>query len=79
MGIGVGLAIYDTDMVRDGLKNFAIACLLAIVMSGIYFWITPLQEVTPQILLRTSPTFWDIIIAIAGGIVGAIALTRKEK
>lgn len=79
VAVGVWLAIYDAKMIRDGLRNFAIACLLAIIVSWLYFWITPLQEATPEILLRTSPSLWDIIIAIAWWVVGAIALTRKEK
>ena len=79
IGIGVGLAIYDMDMVRRGLRNFLVACVLAIVVSGLYFLITPVQEITNEILLRTSPTVWDILIAGAGWLVGAIALTRKEK
>ena len=50
IGIGVGLAIYDTAMVRHGLKNFLVACILAIIVSGLYFFITPLHGVTSEIL-----------------------------
>lgn len=79
VAMGVGLSIYDMDMVWSGLRNFLVASLLAIVISGLYFLVTPVQEVTNEILSRTAPNFWDIIIASAGWLVGAIALSRKEK
>ncbi len=79
IGVGVGLAIYDTTLIKKWLRNLSVAFILAIAISAIYFSISPLTEPTREIIARTSPTIWDIIIAFAGGLVWAIALTRKEK
>ena len=79
IGLWVGLAIFDTSMVWKGLRNLMGAFLLAIIVSGLYFFLSPLQTATPEILARTSPAIWDILIAIAWWVIGAIALTRKEK
>lgn len=79
IGMGVGLAIYDTSMVWQGLRNLLAAFVLSILIAGLYFFLSPLQSATPEIIARSSPAIWDILIASAGGIVGAIALTRKEK
>lgn len=79
IGVWVGLAIFDAAMVWKGLRNLMGAFGLAILVSGLYFFLSPLQSATPEILARTSPAIWDILIAIAWWVIGAIALTRKEK
>ncbi|MCA9377906.1 DUF389 domain-containing protein [Candidatus Peregrinibacteria bacterium] len=61
------------------MKNLLIATFVSIFIATIYFYITPFKEVQSEILARTSPTFFDIIIAFAGGIVGIITITRVEK
>lgn len=77
--IGVWLAIYDTSLIKKWIRNLSVAFILSLVVSSIYFSITPLTEPTKEIIARISPTIWDVIIAFAWWLVGAIALTRKEK
>ncbi len=79
IGIGIWLAIYDTSMVIQWLKNLLVAFILSLIVSGIYFLLSPLDQTTAEITARMSPTIRDIIVAFCGWLAGAIALTRKEK
>lgn len=64
---------------RRAARNILIATVVSILVSAVYFYLTPFKEVQSELLARTSPTLFDIIIAFAGGIVGIIAMTRTEK
>ena len=64
---------------RRAARNIFIATVISILVSAVYFYLTPFKEVQSELLARTSPTLFDIIIAFAGGIVGIIAMTRTEK
>ncbi len=79
MGVGLGIAIADFDIVRRGLKNLAIAVFISIITSTIYFFFTPLHNANSELLARTTPTIWDVAIAFAGGMAGAVGATRREK
>jgi len=78
LGIGLGVAINDKEMLKDSLFQFGIALAIAIVTSTIYFTISPFGELTEQIRLRTEPTFLDIPIAFFGGIAGIVSIARKD-
>ena len=79
MGIGLGVAVYDIPLIIKGGRNLLIAVIISILTSTLYFLITPLAEAQSEILSRTSPTMWDVLIAFSGGLAGIIAGSRKEK
>lgn len=79
MGIGLGIGINDIELIRKAAKNLAIAAFMAIATSALYFLVTPLQEAQSELLARTTPTIWDVFIALFGGLAGIVAGTRKEK
>ncbi|MCU0375039.1 MAG: DUF389 domain-containing protein [Chitinophagaceae bacterium] len=77
MAMGMGGAITDFDLVLKSLKNFGIAVVLSIVTSTVYFIISPLKVPGSELLARTSPTIYDVLIAIFGGLAGIIAGSGK--
>ncbi len=79
MGAGLGVAVYDFDLVKRALTNLGIATLISLVVSALYFWVSPLHEAQSELLARTSPTVWDVLIALFGGLAGIIGITRQEK
>jgi uncharacterized hydrophobic protein (TIGR00271 family) len=79
IGAGFGLGVYDFDLLKRSLKNLLIATLVGLLVSTIYFYVSPFKEAQPELLSRTSPNIYDILIAFFGGLVGAIAITRVEK
>ncbi|MBS1512614.1 MAG: DUF389 domain-containing protein [Bacteroidetes bacterium] len=76
---GFALGIYDFDLLKRSLRNLFIATATSLLVSGIYFYLSPFKEVQSELLARTSPNIYDIFIAFFGGLVGVIAVTRVEK
>lgn len=79
MGAGLGVAVYDFDLVKRSLTNLGIATLISLVVSALYFSLTPLQQAQSELLARTSPTLWDVLIALFGGLAGIVGITRRKK
>jgi uncharacterized hydrophobic protein (TIGR00271 family) len=79
MGIGYGAGINDFELIKQGLKNLGIAILIGLLASTLYFMVTPLSEAQSELLSRTTPTIWDVLIALFGGMAGIVAATRKNK
>jgi uncharacterized hydrophobic protein (TIGR00271 family) len=79
VGAGFALGIYDFSLLKKSLKNLLIATLVSLVVSTLYFYLSPFKDVQSELLARTSPNIYDILIAFFGGVVGVIAVTRSEK
>ncbi|KRD09163.1 hypothetical protein ASE21_15070 [Flavobacterium sp. Root901] len=79
VGAGFALGIYDFTLLKKSLRNLLTATLVSLTVSTIYFAVSPFKEVQSELLARTSPNIYDILIAFFGGIVGVIAVTRTEK
>jgi uncharacterized hydrophobic protein (TIGR00271 family) len=79
VGIGLGLGINDFSLVRKAGLNLGIAVLASVLTSGLYFWLTPLSDASSELLARTTPTIWDVLIAFFGGMAGIVAGASKDK
>ncbi len=79
LGIGLAVGTNDWETLTRSLKNFGIMILIALATSVFYFAITPLTEITSELLNRVKPTLLDVFIAIFGGLAGIVAGSRKEK
>jgi len=79
VGLGYGIGIFDFALVRRSLANLAIAAGISLLTSTLYFMLTPLDEAQSELLARTTPSLWDVLIALAGGLAGIIGQTRREK
>ncbi|MDO9282394.1 MAG: TIGR00341 family protein [Methylotenera sp.] len=79
MGIGYGVGIYDAPLIRKSFRNLGIATLISLLVSTLYFLLTPLSDAQSELLARTSPSIWDVLIAFFGGLAGIIGATRSEK
>lgn len=79
IALWVGLARYDLEMVTKSMRNLLLAAVVSVIIATCYFTISPLTSPTSEIIARTSPTIWDVIIAVCGWVAGIIAVTRKEK
>ena len=78
VGLGFGLAIFDTRLIKQSLEVLFTQVLVSLLVSALYFWISPLSYESSELIARTSPTIWDVLIAIAGGIAGVIGSRKKE-
>lgn len=79
VGSGFALAIYDFNLLKKSLINLLRATMVSLLVASLYFYISPFKNVQSELLARTSPNIYDVLIAFFGGVVGAIAITRKEK
>lgn len=79
MGIGLGIGINDVILLRKALLNYLIATGVALATSTIFFLISPLNDAHSEILARTSPNVYDVLIALFGGLAGIIAVSSKIK
>lgn len=79
VGAGFALGTYDFDLLKKSLKNLIIATLVSLLVSFLYFLLSPFKDAQSELLARTSPNIYDVLIAFFGGLVGVIAITRVEK
>ncbi|MEO7768513.1 MAG: TIGR00341 family protein [Ferruginibacter sp.] len=79
MGIGLGMGINDVALLRKSLNNFLIATGVALTTSTFFFLLSPIDDAHSEILARTSPTIYDVLIALFGGFAGIVATTSKQK
>lgn len=79
MGIGMAAGINDFELLKRSMKNLGIAVVISILTSTIYFSFTPLNDAQSELLARTEPSIWDVLIALFGGLAGIVAGSRKEK
>lgn len=77
MGFGLGLGTNDFALVKKALKNFIVMVVISVTTSTLFFLISPVKEAGSELLGRTSPTVYDVLIAFFGGITGIIAGASK--
>ena len=78
LGIGYGLARYDSTYIRSSAGSLLAQVFISVAASTLYFFLTPIDGPSSELLARTSPTIWDVLIAVFGGLAGIIGVTRKE-
>lgn len=78
-GIGYSIATYDLTLFRQAVKNFTFAVIAGLLASTAYFAISPISTAHSELLARTSPTIYDVLIAFFGGMAGIVAITSKKK
>ena len=78
VGAGVALGTSDVPLLRQSLRTLLFGTSIALVTSTIYFAITPLAEAQSELLARTRPTIYDVMIALFGGAAGIMAASRHN-
>ncbi len=78
-GMGFSLATFDFPLLRRSLKNFGFAVFASLATSTIYFSLTPITTAYSELLARTSPTIYDVLIALFGGMAGIVASSTRQK
>ena len=78
-GMGYSIATYDFELFRKSIKNFSFAIFASLVASTTYFALSPVSTAHSELLARTSPTIYDVLIALFGGLAGIVAISSKQK
>ncbi|WP_298501210.1 DUF389 domain-containing protein [uncultured Methanobrevibacter sp.] len=69
----------DYPLLRKHAVGFVMQILISVSAAAIYFFFSPVKEPTVELLARTGPTFFDVLIAFFGGLAGIIGQTRQDK
>ncbi len=79
MGVGLSVGMNDFELMKRSLKSYFITTMFCVVTATVYFLFTPIAEARSELLARTSPSIYDVFIALLGGMAGVVALSTKEK
>jgi uncharacterized hydrophobic protein (TIGR00271 family) len=78
-GMGYSIATYDLVLFKRSVKNFSFSVIASIIASTTYFALSPVSTAHSELLARTSPTIYDVLIALFGGLAGIVAISSKNK
>lgn len=79
IGMGLAVGIGDLPLLKSSIKNYFVATMISVLTAMVYFLISPLTEAQSELLARTSPTLYDVLIALCGGAAGILALSTRGK
>ena len=79
IGLGLAVGIHDFELMKRSFRNLFMATAFSIATSALYFLISPVNEGHSELLARTSPTIYDVMIGFFGGAAGIIAIGSKSK
>lgn len=79
MGLGMGMATNDLALLKKALANYAFATGVGLATSTIFFLLSPISDASSEILARTSPNIYDVLIALFGGLAGILAMSSRQK
>ncbi|PWJ60575.1 putative hydrophobic protein (TIGR00341 family) [Dyadobacter jejuensis] len=79
LGIGYSIATYDFPLLRKSIVHYLFAVMAGLVTSAIYFFVTPIYQAHSELLARTQPNIYDVLIALLGGLAGMVALSSRNR
>ncbi|MBR6369945.1 MAG: DUF389 domain-containing protein [Bacteroidaceae bacterium] len=79
IGMGYSMGVYDFTLLKESLRNFLIMIVVSLITSAIFFTLPLISSTQSELLARTQPTTYDILIALFGGLAGMVAQTRKDR
>lgn len=79
LAMAYGDASGDHKMLSRSIRGFLFQVLFSLLTSTVYFLLSPISTPTAELIARTTPSIWDVLIALFGGLAGIIGITRKEK
>ncbi len=80
IGIGLSIGTNDIDLLKSAIKNLLVMVLISLLASTLFFLLSPLELINPtELEARTSPTIYDVLIALFGGLAGILEISRKER
>ena len=79
IGMGLAIGIADLDLFKQSIKNYLLSTFISVVTATIYFTLSPITDAQSELLARTSPTLYDVLIALFGGAAGFLAMSTKGR
>ncbi|MGB3592448.1 MAG: DUF389 domain-containing protein [Nonlabens sp.] len=77
IGVGLGTAINDEEMLKRSFWNLLVMVVLSLFTATIYFLLTPIKDFVDELSARTEPNILDVLVAIFGGLALIVAKAKK--
>ena len=74
--LGFALAMLDVGLGRRAVVSLLTGAVLAVAVGTAVTWCSPVNEFTSELLARTRPSLFDLVVAILSGLAGGYALIR---
>ena len=79
VGMGLSMGINDIELLKKSFRNYAVATIVSVLTATLYFYVSPIRDAQSELLARTSPSMYDVLIAFFGGAAGIVAIFAREK
>lgn len=77
VGAGFAIGVNDFQLLTRSIRSLGTAVLISVIVSTIYFLITPFGDVQSELIARTRPNLLDVMVAFFGGIALIVAKTQR--
>ena len=78
LSCGLALTLADGDLARKAGRNLGLSIVETIAIAALAAWLSPLKDLTPEILARINPSLMDLLVAFFSGAAGTLALCSKR-
>ncbi len=78
LGFGFSLATFDFSETRRSLVALVIGAVLAVAFTALIVLVSPLKETTAEILSRTRPNLFDLLVALFAALAGTFAIIKGQ-
>lgn len=79
LAIAYGIATLDKKVVMNAIAGLLLQMAICILTSTVYFIASPISTITSAIVDNSTPTIWDLILALIGGIAGGLGNSRNQE
>lgn len=79
LAMAYGIATLDREITLEAVASLALQMAFCLVTSTLYFKLSPLGTTTAAIIDNSTPTVWDLAVALAGGFAGGLGNSRDQE
>ena len=81
LAMAYGIATLDREITVEAVAGLALQMAFCLVTStlSLYFKLSPLGTTTAAIIDNSTPTVWDLAVALAGGFAGGLGNSRDQE
>ena len=79
LALAYGVATLDRDIFRDAITGLLLQIVFCLATSSIYFKLSPIHTMTAALVDNSTPTIWDLLVALVGGFAGGLGNSRDQE
>lgn len=76
--LGFAIAATDVEKAMHSAKALAVGVVAALAIAAVIVKLSPYIAPTPEILARTRPNLFDLVVAVLSGLVAGYAVTHHK-